>query len=171
MIRPTLALLSALLAALLAPLPSLALSCLAPDGVRLYQQAAASPRPYLVVLGQFHQAELDAVTLSNGPGYDETAAAPQIVHNLRFTGQALTRRGFTFDFDRQVSLKLTCLGPWCTGLPSDAQTLAFFDVTDGGHLLELTACGGMAIQYPDKATLQAVARCHRGGACTSAFDP
>jgi len=147
------------------PTMSIALSCAPPDAAQMYLGAAGSETAYLPVHGQFYAAQVNALRLKNKGGYDENAPKTQDFPGLRFSGKALTRNGFTYDFDQPITLRLSCIGPWCPGRPGDDKMLAYLEVTPEGYRLNVNACGGMTMYRPDRATLKRVTTCHRGGAC------
>ena len=161
MTRLALALLFSLVPGLVA-----ALTCLPPDAARLYQIAAEAEAAYLPVYGQFDADQLAALRIRGTGGYDEDATAFEDYPGLRFHGRALTASGFTHPFDSAVTLRLTCLGPWCTGKPVPGPMLAFFEVVSGNHILDLNVCGGMGFVGATPDDVEAVETCHTGSPCT-----
>ncbi|MCP3971530.1 MAG: hypothetical protein GY717_14675 [Rhodobacteraceae bacterium] len=153
------------LLAVLMPTTASALSCIPPDPVGLFQQAYQAAEPYMVVYGSFDGTRMDALRPGYPGGYNENALPHQDISGLVFTGKALTRRGFTHRFRKPVTLRLSCIGPWCTGLPGGENMLAFLEVLPGGFLLDINACGGMAVSGVDQAGLRRVVTCHQGGPC------
>ena len=92
--------------------PALALSCLPADIARDFNRAAQSDDSYIVVRGDlfFDETEL--------PGHMDLDATAQregreIAGWLK--GKSLTRDGFTKTFERDVVLRVSCIGPWCGG--------------------------------------------------------
>ena len=158
-------LLPGVLVATLTAGPALALSCLAPDITRTYQQAAEAVETYIVVYGQlsFDEDQLPVVDYSN-----QMDTPPDTLIPARINGKSLTLGGFSTDFDMPITLNAKCFGPWCAQPKSDVPYLAFLERTDDGYTLVLDPCGGFGFARPSEATRQKVAVCFQGGACTPA---
>lgn len=141
--------------------PVWSLSCVAPDIARDYKRAAESPDTYIVVLGDLF---FDETAL---PGRMDRGATTQrdgleIAGWLR--GRSLTGDGFTKAFERDVTLRVSCLGPWC-GSTGKGLHLAFLKQEKMDLVIELGPCPGMT--YPDPSAEQQarVLSCFRGEAC------
>ena len=143
--------------------PALALSCLASDVVRTYQQAAEADETYIVVYGalSFDEDKLPIVDYSN-----QMDTPPDTLIPARINGKSLTLGGFNADFDRPITLNAKCFGPWCAMPSSGTPYLAFLERTDEGYLLALDPCGGNGFYQPSEAIRNKVAVCFQGGACT-----
>lgn len=141
--------------------PALALSCLAPDVMRSYAEAAASEKEYVVVHGtlSFDEAQLPPEDLLQNDKPPETDIP------ARLSGTYLTEAGFEETFDRPVTLRALCLGPWCGRPASGSDYLAFLEKAGDGFLLEINPCGGFEFADPDTAMLDKVAQCFRTGDC------
>ncbi|SHH65566.1 hypothetical protein [Marivita hallyeonensis] len=138
-----------------------ALSCLAPNIARDYANAAASEDTYIVVKGQlfFDEAELpnrvDQRNARNGDSVDIPGW---------LAGQSLTADGFSRAFERDVILRVSCLGPWCGGT-AKGDHLAFLKQEDQQWVMELSPCPGMTYQNPTEDQLSQVQSCFVGEAC------
>lgn len=153
----------ALLAWLLAG-PAVALTCLPPDPVRLYERAAASEERYVVVYGAL---DLSKVRFEHDGGYfDPPCQQKRIYSGVPLRGLSLTRDGFALPFDRPITLRFACFGPWCSGRTTEAQQIVFLrKLEQGGYELEFDPCGGWAYETPDPAEVDRLVQCHRSGRC------
>ncbi|MZR15321.1 hypothetical protein GQE99_20065 [Maritimibacter sp. DP07] len=147
----------ALVAALVAPGPAAALSCIRTTPTDAFQRADESPDRYVVVHGR-----LDFDQSRAPEGYDEDAS--DVTLPARLSGQALNRDGFTTPFDVSLDLTLQCAGPWCGTIARDVDQLLFVKVLDRGYALEIGACPGNAFANPSQGDLDAMVEC-LGGAC------
>lgn len=156
--------LRSLIPALLLSTPALALSCLPYGPVEAYKDAEASEDAYIVVLGtlQFDESKLPKVDWEH---QDQTPEYTFFTGH--FTGHSLGGDGFVHPFDQQIEVNVQCFGPWCGGLTSGYEYLAYLRQTEGGFLLTTDPCGGMAFGHPDESVVRQVVRCGRGGRCVS----
>lgn len=147
-----------LIPALLAAAPAFALSCLPPDPVALYERARDAEERYVIVRGEVRP---------EGP-----VAVPQdgkeVETPARIEGVSLTSEGFTAPFDREVTLRLGCMGPWCANAPDDGETISMVQLEGTRLVLELDACFSTSVPASDDGA-RAVVECHRGGDCVTAF--
>lgn len=139
----------------LAAQPALALSCMRPDVVRDFQEAEASEDTWIVVSGRlgFDRSALPG----GGSGIErerEVAA--------HFTGQSLTGDGFTAPFDRDITLRVTCAGPWC-GTVAPGEYLAFLKVEDEDYTMIAGPCPARLHPDPTDAMKADVTRCMAEG--------
>jgi len=147
--------------------PVQALSCLRPDLARTFQQAAGSPHNFIIVRGvlNFDPDQLPRTQDKNAmPG----ASAQTTELPARITGRFLSQQGFITGFDRQITLRAICLGPWCAEPKPGVDYLAFLREPPRGYMLELNPCGGMAFVKPDNAILNKAVSCIRGESCVPA---
>ncbi|NNL48303.1 MAG: hypothetical protein HKO76_08050 [Acidimicrobiia bacterium] len=146
--------------ALVAATPANALSCLAPDAVRLYTQAAESDALFAIVTGRLHPdgevrvPEVDANSQKNA----------EATTRVRMTGKVLGSQGFAQEFEREIDVTVTCLSIWCGTAITDQDILAAVRLTDDAPVLEVGPCGGMAIPL-EGADVDGLLRCHRTGDC------
>lgn len=141
--------------------PADALSCLRPDPARSFQQAEASEQTYVIARGTL---DFDGAELPEGMS---TAAEDQSVSvPARLSGMGLTRDGYTVPFDRDVTLVLQCLGPWCGTATPGTEVLAFLEKDDDGYTIRQSPCGGLAFQDAPDDWYDTVATCFAGGDCT-----
>lgn len=150
-----------LILALIAPLPVLALSCIAPKVERNFDRFAAAEETYVVVHGKVAFA-----TRLLPKGLQADRDPPQMTRiPARLEGKSLGNQGFHLPFEQDVMLEVSCLGPWCGGLQNGEDLLAFLRKTDEGYALAITPCGGSAFGAPEAAQLKRVEKCFRDGLC------
>lgn len=138
-----------------------ALSCVRPDPVRMYTQARDSTDTYIVVHGSL---DLSGVAIPRR-GYEEQQNQVLSFADIPMKGLSLSSRGFTNPFDRPITLRLSCVGPWCGGPPGEAPMIAFLQKTRQDYVLQIGPCGGWAYPTDDTAELQRIVDCHRRGKC------
>ena len=144
--------------------PALSLSCLPPDVIRSYNEAAASEKSYVVVHGtlSFDEGQLPEVDLNR---QDETPPETDIPGRL--TGKSLSQAGFEAEFDRPVTVRAMCFGPWCGRPVSGTDYLSFLEKSGDSYVLAVTPCGGFEFAEPTKAMLKQVTQCMQGNSCTN----
>jgi hypothetical protein len=137
-----------------------------PDPVRAFTAASESEARYIVVIGTFtfDEDKLPAGVVMDGTGADPR---PDPIP-ARFAGQGLTLDGFTTPLDMPVTLQPVCFGPWCGGMASGVETLAFLRRDGGDYTVEADPCGGWVFPEPSRATRQQMVDCLRGESCASA---
>lgn len=154
-----------LLTMLLGASPALALSCLPPDAVRLYEAARDSKGDYWIALGRVRAME--TVNLpqpglrpsENGETFADTKA--------QFLGRVLVGDRIFHPFARRVTLRLTCVSTWCAGDPGDRQIIAAIEVADGGLVLSIGPCGENAVPWTEDG-MERLLTCHADGDCVAA---
>ena len=135
-----------------------ALSCLRPDPVTTFLQAAASSDSYAVLYGDF---AFDGSTMPTFDGQSEPEEPDPVP--ARFSGAALTTEGFTLPYDTELWLQPTCAGPWCGGMQPSNNVLAFVrDRGDGTYELELGPCQFWAFFDPSRDELSKMTACMNG---------
>lgn len=142
--------------------PAAALSCLPPDAVRLYAEAAESDELFTVVIGRLMPETPIAV-----PEIPQDGAMPETkeaITRVRMSGHWLNARDFSSPFDREIDVRVTCLSIWCGNPVTDREILAALRLTGDGPVLEVGPCGGNAMPL-DQADIDALLRCHRSGEC------
>lgn len=142
-----------------------ALSCLQPTVESAYAQAAASKSDYIIVDGV---VSFDARKLPRAPRSNPNAAPRETLIKARIKGLAMSRAGFDHKLDREITLSVPCLGPWCGGLGAGERYLAFLRKDGAGYVLEAGPCGGWAFGGDTRAHAQAAYRCYTSGGCKSA---
>ena len=150
----------ALLAAL-ASGPVHALSCLPPDIARDYKQAAASEDTFVVVAGTLR---FDEERLPD-PDLDQMEKPPQTDIPARLSGRSLGPEGFERPFDRAITLRILCFGPWCGGAATKTDYLTFLKRDGQGYVMTIDPCGWGSYPDPSPDVLERVHRCFTGGAC------
>lgn len=143
--------------------PAHALSCLPPDAVRLYSQAAESDALFTIVIGRLHAGDDIEVPEVRHDGSMEQSS--EATTRIRMTGQALNARDFATPFDREIDVRVMCFSIWCGAPVTDRDILGALRLTDNVPVLEIDPCGGNAMPL-DQADLDALLRCHRSGICS-----
>ena len=141
--------------------PALALSCMAPDAVRLYEQARDSEDTFVAVRGR-----IDLSEPARAP--DPDTETPATTHAV-MSGYALTSHGFGAVFNRPIQIEATCFGPWCGSAEGfEGEQLAMLKVGDDtAYTLAADPCGGAAMAW-SKDGEQRLLTCHRTGTCLTA---
>lgn len=144
--------------------PVLALSCMRPDAVAMYQRAAEADARYIIVHGAF---------LRDGP-YRPLLSEPEAegmgipyVYDALFYGDIGSRVGFRTPAELEVTVAVDCLGPWCGTPPADGQdVLAFLQVDgNGDYFLMVEACPTWVMTAPGQEAMDRIAACMRGEPC------
>lgn len=149
--------------ALCAPMPALALSCLAPSVERSYAQFAAAEENYVVIHGRL---KLDMSELPKGmTGDTRPPRMTRVPASLR--GKSLNKSGFVVPFEREVTLEVTCLSQWCGHVQADEDVIAFVRKDVEGYALRITPCGGSAFGAPTPEMLAQVTQCMTSQTCIS----
>jgi hypothetical protein len=148
--------------AICAPMPALALSCLAPDIERSYAQFDAAEEDYVVVHGRL---TLDMSKLPKGMTAGERPPRmTKLAGGLQ--GKSLNASGFAVPFDRPLTLEVTCLSQWCGHVQNGEDVLAFVRKDTDGYTMRISPCGGTAFAAPKPAMLKQVTQCMTDDACT-----
>lgn len=135
--------------------PAQALSCLRPDVVSLYEQARDSEDVYSIVRGRLSYPAPPRL-----PKPDQPTSSPAVI-----AGTALGADGLTIPFVSEVTLSLSCLGPWCPGAPPvRAEAFIALRHHQGGYVLDQSACFANAVPAApgDEERLLA---CHQHNRC------
>lgn len=145
--------------------PALALSCMAPDAARSYQQLDEAEERYIVVHGElsFDDTKLPKTDLQDQTSTPESTPLP-----ARLRGMSLSKEGFTTPFNKPVTLDVRCFGPWCADATSGTKVLGFVELRADGPVLTLDPCYSVTIPEPDKKMLNTVIGCMKGEACEPA---
>lgn len=143
--------------AMLAAGPATALSCLRPDAVRLFQQARDAEAAYYIVRGR--------VSLLEAPNLPERGSTTAAFTRSRIDGKALTASGFRAPFSGNVTIEVTCVGPWCGGLDGlDGELIMAIEANGDKLVLRIGPCGGDQVRW-DKVGEERLLRCYRTGDC------
>jgi hypothetical protein len=136
-----------------------ALSCMRPDPVRSYNTAADAEELYLVALGK---VSFDASKLPKAEGNTspERTRIP-----ARIEGKALSKTGFDYPFERDITVEVLCFGPWCGGGVPGETYLAFLRKTEEGYVMTADPCWSMAFSQPSQEDISRVVQCHKTGRC------
>jgi hypothetical protein len=141
--------------------PAVALSCMAPDIARDYQQAAQSDDTYIVVKGNLF---FDETVLPDRIDQRTSRARDSVDVEGWLAGFSLAKNGFTRRFERDVILRVSCLGPWCGGTVK-GEHLAFLKQEDHQWIMQINPCPGMTYATPTAEQEQTALACFRGEGC------
>ena len=141
--------------------PASALSCLAPSVARDYVRAAQSDDSYIVVKGELFFDE-DALPQRMG----QRSVRPENTVDIPgwLAGKSLTVDGFSKPFERDVVLRVSCVGPWC-GSTVNGPHLAFLKREGRSWVMQISACPGMSYADPSPEMEKTALDCFRGTAC------
>jgi hypothetical protein len=137
--------------------PALALSCLRPDAVRLYELARDSEEVYYFVKGR-----IDLTEPVKEP--DPNSDAPALTR-AHISGTALNSHGFGTSFEQDITIVANCLSVWC-GSAADltGELFAALQIVDEELTLRVGPCGGDVVQWDQNAERRLL-ECHRTGIC------
>lgn len=139
----------------LAPVPALSLSCIAPTVTGSFARFDAAAETYVVARGviTFDESALPPVVVVEPP--------PPALTNIpgQFEGVSLASEGFERPFSDDITVSVTCMGPWCGTARSGADILAFLRLDGAGYTLEVTPCPGTFFEAPTKAQMETAQRC------------
>ena len=141
--------------------PALALSCLAPDVARDFQQADASDEVFIAVLGNL---TFDPSRLPESDFVNQEQTPPETDIPARLEGRSLTRQGFTRAFTRDVTLRVLCFGPWCGGT-TPGRVMAFLRRDGTEYTLFADPCGTRLYPDPRPDQIETITACMAGRAC------
>lgn len=144
--------------------PALALSCLPPDPVRDFIQADEAEDIWIVVEGRlnFDSSRLPEQDLARND------APPETDIPARLEGLSLGPDGFSRAFDRDITLRVLCFGPWCGGAEAGRDYLGFLKREGDGYVAFADPCGNRLYAEPTDAMRDALTRCMRGDVCQPA---
>lgn len=138
-----------------------ALSCIAPDPIRTFQQVSEADETYYVLYGAL---EFDEALLPRpgGTQFDRTPAPIA----AQFSGTGLTATGFDAALERAITLQITCAGPWCGSAQSGVEAIYFVQAREPDLTVIAGACGGTIFANPTQETRAALTQCMQGGPCS-----
>lgn len=137
-----------------------ALSCMRPDPISTYLAMTAQGLAPVIVQGQlsFDESLLPAPVVQSQERLPEPIPA-------RLSGQRLMPGGGAVDYEADVTLMVTCAGPWCGTAASGAPALYFVTMDDLQSQVVAGPCGGRIFPQPDRAVVVTLSRCLAGGSC------
>ena len=140
-----------------------ALSCMAPDPLLQYTQARDSKDLYSMVIGQIlPKGPIIAPKQDLDSNRTDTATTTA---RVRLTGRALANDGFTFPYDQEVTLRLTCLSIWCADPPPTGQEIFLTLRHDGDmRIADIGPCPANALPWSADSEAR-VLNCHRFQQC------
>ena len=133
-----------------------ALSCIQPDPVRAFQQAAGSDVTYYVLYGT-----LDFEAAKQPKGVVNEPRRPDPIPAF-FRGSGLSDSGFDLPFETAVTVQPLCAGSWCGATAPHTPALIFAQVHDDQILVEVGPCGGQVFLEPTVAVLDKMTQCMNG---------
>ena len=139
-----------------------ALSCVPPDVRWSFNHADESEDRYFVLRGRFEFPDY-TFPESTDPNQDRSLRV-----QTQFTGHVFTRRGFTNPKTQDVTLEISCLGPWCGGAVPNQEYVAFAKETDAGLVVEVSACS-WALLNPSPGQEAQLIDCVNGRSCKPDF--
>ena len=141
-----------------------ALSCMRPDAVASYINAAEAADVYYVILGE--------VTLDRpAPARPDTGTYNEAPNNAvrgEITGKSLGPNGFQTSVNLGVKVHSLCAGPWCGPFPPRGPALMFVKNDQPRPVLEMDPCSTQYFGNPTPEMIEKVQTCHRGGTCEPA---
>lgn len=133
-----------------------ALSCIQPDPVRAFQQAAEADITYYVLYGTL---DFDASKQPNGVENDPRRPDPI---PAVFRGNGLSETGFDLPFETALTVQPYCAGPWCGQTAPHTPALIFAQVQGDDILVEVSPCGGQVFLEPASDVLDKMTQCLNG---------
>ncbi|MDU8929559.1 hypothetical protein RXV86_19385 [Alisedimentitalea sp. MJ-SS2] len=133
---------------------ALALSCARPDMARSFQFADDAEGTYHLLLGEIEYTESKLLA----PTEPETLKA-------RLRARGITRTGFSAWIDRDVTVNITCAGPWCGSVPENERLLIFLRQDGADWVIDAPPCGGFVFVDPGQAEMRILRSCLSGGSC------
>lgn len=133
--------------------PAWSLSCRRPDLVEAFKDAHADSAEWVIVRGQFSFDE----SLLPEPMDGQDAVVP-----ARIKGDVLTRNGFAAPFAKDVSIDVTCSGPWCGTVGKGVTYIAFLRKSGDSYSTVASACPSTLFADSGKAAEKALTACLRG---------
>lgn len=147
--------------------PALALSCLAPNAARTFNDLVEAPEVYVLVVGTFTAPD-GLPSLPEGEG-----GTAQMV----LTGGVVTETGLN-PVSTPVTVTTECAGVWCASFPTDGRAhLAFLErsAAPAPPRLTVSPCPYRLLAAPTAQQMPALHLCMTQGTCSpneiSAFEP
>lgn len=148
----------------LVPVSAQALSCMPHSVQAAYLQADAAEERFVIVRGllDFDRRALPKVDWDNQQDTPPVTEIPATLH-----GKSLSGGAFHLPFEKDVTLLVECIGPWCASVPEGAEVLAFVELRDGmPDRIATNPCGGYLFPTPTPIMIRGVESCAAGEACT-----
>lgn len=138
---------AALLGSMMLADSAFALSCMRPDLIKTLEDAKASEKLYYILVGKFVPLSPPTKPVFNG-GYvspeDQFKPKPPVITQSYFQGYSLAqnRRNDGYLTRFPVDIETSCVGPWCSSIPSsDREIVAFVEARNGQpSLLKISPC-------------------------------
>lgn len=143
--------------------PALALSCMRPDAVTLYQTAKTDRDDFYIARGTIRLLEPANDPKPNGMKSTATRTRAE------FTGIALNRTGFSTPFERTIVIEANCLSTWCGSAAAleGTEVFAALRLDNDDLILARGPCGGDVVEWSNDGEARLLT-CHRDGDCRRA---
>lgn len=140
------------------PLQAVALSCVQVDVAGSFTAASQAEARYTVLWGNFSFTRDTA----SAPTREGEAPDP---FTVRFSGKGLSASGFVDIKPRDITVAISCAGPWCGAFAPETNALAYVERTADGDFLRVGPCPQWVFENPGRADIAKVEACMRGDAC------
>ncbi len=157
-------------AAALAPMQAAALSCLAPNPARAFNEAHASETVYVMARGSLKPVgaipEVPPVKME-----EQQLTRPPIRTTYTFSGRSIGPFSMGGSETAPVEVSVSCLGIWCGGFPQSIEDGVFFfeKSPETGLTLQIGACPSAHVNAPiQDGLVEVLQKCFRNGACSEA---
>lgn len=144
--------------------PAWSLSCIRPDIVRTFEEARDSEAGFWIVRGRIISDGPIAVPQPDASGrYKDNAVASTPV---QFVGVGLRPNGEFADFEKDITLTVSCIAHWCGSPPLNTEVFASIEVKDSGPELQVDACSSRVIPFSEDGEKRLL-QCLSDGICTN----
>ncbi|MEQ6249237.1 hypothetical protein ABMC89_10145 [Sulfitobacter sp. HNIBRBA3233] len=148
---------------ILSPAAAQALSCLPHSVEAAYLEADASDARFIIVRGRL---DFDRRAMPKVDWDNQQNTPPVTEISADFLGKSLSGGEFRLPFERAVTLRVECIGPWCASAPEGVDVLAFVELReDGPDVIATNPCGGYLFGSPKPRMIRAVKDCAAGKSC------
>lgn len=155
-----------MLCAMLAAGEATALSCVAPNFGRDFNEAAASEKSYDLAHGRL--TPVGIIPPPPHPDPKHPANQRDRVVDFRFNGRFLGPDGPGPEREIWVRVRARCMGQWCSGFSGvNGEALMLLEARGLGAYLEIDPCGVPMLLSPEASDLGMIGRCLQQGACRS----
>ena len=157
--------LASALGALMLSESAFGLSCMRPDLVKSLEEAKESPKIYHILVGRFKSVSREPAYPKMGPNMppeDQFKPRPPRIMQSYFEGYSLAKTPHQdWPLSRYpVDIEVSCMGPWCSSVPSpDRQLIAFVEARPGlPPILKISPCPGKTFEADGKQ-VQKIRQC------------
>lgn len=132
-----------------------ALSCLPYTLETAIQDVIDAPEGYMAVKGTL-SIDAGVWPVTDWEKQHQTPALTRVPATL--TGHALSRSGYSVPMTRQVTVDVSCAGPWCPGIPSANTSLVFVQTSKAGLSVTIGPCHSHVFESPSSEDLDTTKR-------------